>query len=305
MKKYKTVQSEDVFLRLDAYIAKEQLAPSRAFAHKLITDGCVLVNGKNEKVSYKVKENDEIMVDMPDAPKESDILREDIPLDILYEDSDLIVVNKARGVVVHPAPGNSTGTLVNALLGRGESLSSIGGVERPGIIHRLDKDTSGALIVAKNDFTHNALSKDLSERKVIRQYVAIVKGNFPNDKVEVDAPIGRSPRDRKRQTVISTGRHAKTTFVVNERFPKYTYITLRLHTGRTHQIRVHMAYIGRPVAGDPTYGGKIGELGLCGQALHAEYVEFVHPRTKEKMSFVADMPQDFQNALEELRAKNK
>ncbi len=299
------VEEDEKGARLDSYIAKQEGIVSRAFASKLIESGEVKVNAKVEvKTSFKVREDDIVEVCVPDL-KPYELKPEDMDIDVLYEDSDLLVVNKSRGMVVHPAPGSESGTLVNALLARCNDLSGIGGVQRPGIVHRLDKDTTGAMLVAKNDEAHQKLSKDIARRDVVREYLAIVRGNVAEDDAVIDMPIGRSTSDRKKQAVNLNGRSALTRLHVLERFGDYTLVKLRLQTGRTHQIRVHMSYIGRPVAGDPTYGGKLGELGLEAQALHSWRIEFTHPKTLERMSFEAEPPEDFKKALELLRSRQK
>ncbi len=299
------VEEDEKGARLDSYIAKQEGIVSRAFASKLIESGEVKVNAKVEvKTSFKVREDDIVEVCVPDL-KPYELKPEDMDIDVLYEDSDLLVVNKSRGMVVHPAPGSESGTLVNALLARCNDLSGIGGVQRPGIVHRLDKDTTGAMLVAKNDEAHQKLSKDIARRDVVREYLAIVRGNVAEDDAVIDMPIGRSTSDRKKQAVNLNGRSALTRLHVLERFGDYTLVKLKLQTGRTHQIRVHMSYIGRPVAGDPTYGGKLGELGLEAQALHSWRIEFTHPKTLERMSFEAEPPEDFKKALELLRSRQK
>ena len=299
------VEEDEKGARLDSYIAKQEGIVSRAFASKLIESGEVKVNAKVEvKTSFKVREDDIVEVCVPDL-KPYELKPEDMDIDVLYEDSDLLVVNKSRGMVVHPAPGSESGTLVNALLARCNDLSGIGGVQRPGIVHRLDKDTTGAMLVAKNDEAHQKLSKDIARRDVVREYLAIVRGNVAEDDAVIDMPIGRSTSDRKKQAVNLNGRSALTRLHVLERFGDYTLVKLRLQTGRTHQIRVHMSYIGRPVAGDPTYGGKLGELGLEAQALHSWRIDFTHPKPLERMSFEAEPPEDFKKALELLRSRQK
>lgn len=299
------VEEDEKGARLDSYIAKQEGIVSRAFASKLIESGAVKVNAKVEvKTSFKVREDDIVEVCVPDL-KPYELKPEDMDVDVLYEDSELLVVNKSRGMVVHPAPGSESGTLVNALLARCNDLSGIGGVQRPGIVHRLDKDTTGVMLVAKNDEAHQKLSKDIARRDVVREYLAIVRGNVAEDDAVIDMPIGRSTSDRKKQAVNVNGRSALTRLHVLERFGDYTLVKLRLQTGRTHQIRVHMSYIGRPVAGDPTYGGKQGELGLEAQALHSWRIEFTHPKTLERMSFEAEPPEDFKMALELLRSRQK
>jgi len=295
----------DAGLRLDVYLAKEQVAPSRSFIQRLIDDGSVRVNGRVEtKPSYRVRADDIIEVTLPPpdvAP--ACVPPEDIVIAVLYEDDDVLVVDKPRGMTVHPGAGRTTGTLVNALLGRQMNLSAIGGPLRPGIVHRLDRNTTGVMIVAKNDRAHLKLAADLAAHRVGRHYLALVRGGIVENEGVVDAPIGRHPVDRKRQAVVAGGRRAVTRFRTLERFGDYTLIEATLETGRTHQIRVHMQYIGRPVAGDPVYGGVRGELGLAAQALHSARVEFTHPATGEHMVFAADMPGDMRAAVEALRAR--
>lgn len=295
----------DAGLRLDVYLAKEQVAPSRSFIQKLIADGAVRVGGRVEtRPSFRVRAGDAIEVSLPPPPSDQVcVLPEDIPLNTLYEDDDVLVINKPRGMAVHPGAGRSAGTLVNALLGREMSLSGIGGPLRPGIVHRLDRDTTGVMIVAKNDNAHLKLAADLAARRVGRHYLALVRGNIIENEGLVDAPISRHSLDRKRQAVVSSGRRAATRFRTLERYGDYTLIQATLETGRTHQIRVHMQYIGRPVAGDPVYGGVRGELGLAAQALHSARVEFTHPATGERMVFEAEMPSDMRAAVEALRAR--
>ena len=296
---------EDAGLRLDVYLAKEQVAPSRSFVQRLIDDGSVRVNGRVEtKPSYRVRADDVIEVSMPPpevAP--ACVPPEDIVIAVLYEDDDVLVVDKPCGMTVHPGAGRTTGTLVNALLGRQMSLSGIGGPLRPGIVHRLDRNTTGVMIVAKNDRAHLKLAADLAAHRVGRHYLALVRGGIVENEGVVDAPIRRHPVDRKRQTVAVGGRRAVTRFRTLERFGDYTLIEATLETGRTHQIRVHMQYIGRPVAGDPVYGGVRGELGLAAQALHSARVEFTHPATGEYMVFAVDMPGNMRAAVEALRAR--
>ena len=285
------------------YLAKEQVAPSRSFIQRLIEDGAVRVNGKVEiKPSYRVRASDVIEVSLPPPEDVSACVPpEDIAIAVLYEDDDLLVVDKPRGMTVHPGAGRTTGTLVNALLGRQMNLSGIGGPLRPGIVHRLDRNTTGVMIVAKTDQAHLRLAADLAAHRVGRHYLALVRGNIVENEGVVDAPIGRHAVDRKRQAVVVGGRRAVTHFRTLERFGDYTLIEATLETGRTHQIRVHMQYIGRPVAGDPVYGGVRDELGLAAQALHSAKVEFTHPATGQHMVFVAEMPDDMRAAVGALR----
>ncbi|MCI7677854.1 MAG: RluA family pseudouridine synthase [Streptococcus orisratti] len=287
--------------RLDKALA-DLTTLSRSQANEEIKKGTVLVNGKAAKAKYAVKVGDVITYEIP----EDEILdyeAEDIPLDIIYEDEDVAVINKPQGMVVHPAAGHTSGTLVNALMYHIKDLSTINGVVRPGIVHRIDKDTSGLLMIAKNDISHKALAEELKDKKSLRKYLAIVHGNLPNDRGMIEAPIGRSEKDRKKQAVTAKGKEAVTRFQVLERFGNYTLVELTLETGRTHQIRVHMAYIGHPVAGDPLYGPRKTLKGQ-GQFLHARTLGFTHPRTGEVMTFTAEAPAIFQERLEELRQHN-
>ena len=287
--------------RLDKALA-DLTELSRSQANEAIKAGTVLVNGRLSKAKYAVKEGDVITYELP----EEEVLEykaEDIPLDIIYEDADVAVVNKPQGMVVHPSAGHTSGTLVNALMYHVKDLSSINGVVRPGIVHRIDKDTSGLLMVAKNDKAHNALAAELKDKKSLRKYVAIVHGNLPNDRGVIEAPIGRSDKDRKKQAVTAKGKPAVTRFTVLERFGNYTLVELQLETGRTHQIRVHMAYIGHPVAGDPLYGPRKTLKGH-GQFLHAKTLGFTHPTTGELVEFTAEEPAIFKETLEKLRKGN-
>ena len=288
-------------VRLDVFVA-EMGEITRSRAAKLLEDGCVLVNGKVAPKNLKLSFGDEVVLNMPD-PILYDITPEDITLDIVYEDNDLLVVNKPKGMVVHPAAGNFDGTLVNALMHHcGESLSGINGVMRPGIVHRIDKNTSGLLMVAKNDAAHNGLAEQIKEHSFTREYEAVVYGNLKNDSGTVDAPIGRHPVKRKQMAVTDKGsKHAITHYTVLERFGDFTHVRLRLETGRTHQIRVHMAYIGHPVAGDDVYGPKKVITSLCGQCLHAKKVGFVHPITNEYLEFESELPDYFQKFLRGIR----
>lgn len=289
---------KDAGVRLDKALA-DLTELTRSQANEAIKKGEVLVNGKVVKAKYAVKEGDEITYHLPEE-EVLEILAEDIPLEIIYEDQDVAVVNKPQGMVVHPSAGHTSGTLVNALMYHIKDLSSINGVVRPGIVHRIDKDTSGLLMIAKNDNAHRSLAAELKDKKSLRQYLAIVHGNLPNDRGVIEAPIGRSDKDRKKQAVIAGGRDALTRFKVLERFGHYTLVELTLETGRTHQIRVHMAYIGHPVAGDPLYGPKKSLKGN-GQFLHAATLGFTHPTTKEEMVFSAEVPEIFEKTLNDLR----
>ncbi|MGT2893253.1 RluA family pseudouridine synthase [Streptococcus downei] len=287
-------------LRLDKALA-DLSNLSRSQANQAIKDGSVLVNGQPKKAKYSVKAGDVISFEEPEE-EVLDYQAENLPLEIVYEDQDLAVVNKLQGMVVHPSVGHSSGTLVNALLYHIKDLSTINGVVRPGIVHRIDKDTSGLLMVAKNDQAHQALADELKAKKSLRKYLAIVHGNLPNDRGKIEAPIGRSEKDRKKQAVTAKGRPAVTHFHVLERFGNYSLLELRLETGRTHQIRVHMAYIGHPLAGDPLYGPRKTLKGH-GQFLHAQTLGFTHPRTGQVLEFSVQPPAIFQETLEKLRAR--
>ena len=294
-------EDNNIGLRIDAFLADycRDIVPgsSRSYIQKLIDEGAVRVGGQPVKSNYKIRKNDEIEMDVPD-PVIYNVEPEDIPLDIVYEDSDVIVINKPRGMVVHPAPGNYSGTLVNALLFHCKDLSDINGVRRPGIVHRIDKDTTGLLVVAKNNEAHKFLADQLKDHEVSRVYTALVEGVIDENSGTVNAPIGRHPVDRKMMCVnTKNGKEAVTHFTVLERYHDTTLIECRLETGRTHQIRVHMAYIGHPVVGDPVYGKK-NNRGMEGQALHAGELTFTHVRTSEKMTFTAPLPSDFQKLLD-------
>ncbi|PEY41368.1 RluA family pseudouridine synthase [Bacillus cereus] len=294
-----TVTEEQKSERIDKFLAGVNNEWSRSQVQQWIKDGVVTVNGNDIKGNYKVKVNDEIAVAIPE-PEELDILPEDMNLEIYYEDADVLVVNKPRGMVVHPAPGHTSGTLVNGLMHHCTDLSGINGVMRPGIVHRIDKDTSGLLMVAKNDMAHEALVNQLVAKTVTRRYKAIVHGVIPHDKGTIDAPIGRDKKERQSMTVDENGKHAVTHFQVLERFKDFTLVECRLETGRTHQIRVHMKYIGYPLAGDPKYGPK-KTLDINGQALHAGILGFDHPRTGEYIEFEAPVPAVFEEVLNVLR----
>ena len=287
--------------RLDKYIC-QNLDFSRENIKKHFEEKLVFVNGKNVKPNYKVKLNDEIEVKVIE-PKELEIKAEDIALDVVYEDDSLLVVNKERSMVVHPAPGNPDGTLVNALLNHCKgNLSTINSVIRPGIVHRIDKDTSGLLVVAKNDKAHLFLSEQLKEHKMERKYIMIVQGVIPHNDGRIEAPIGRDLSDRKKMAVtLKNSKPSVTHFKVLERFDKFTYVEASLETGRTHQIRVHMSHIGYPLLGDFTYGAKSNNLNASGQILHAKSISFIHPETNEEMHFDSSVPQYFQEILDQLR----
>lgn len=296
------VTDEDAKQRLDKYIASSEEELSRSRIQSLIEEGKVLVNGQSGKANYKVKVHDEISLQIEDD-REMDVEAEAIPLDIRYEDEDVIVINKPKGMVVHPANGNQHGTLVNALLYHVKDLSGINGVLRPGIVHRIDKDTTGLLIVAKNDIAHASLSKQLQTKSVNRLYYALVHGVIPHDFGTIDAPIGRDVNDRQKMAVTSTNsKDARTHFKVIERFQEYTLVECRLETGRTHQIRVHMQYIGYPVVGDEKYSYR-KTMKTNGQLLHAHQLTFVHPRTQQQITVEAPLPEQFEMILKELRAK--
>lgn len=286
-------------IRIDKYLATVIENHTRSQIQLLIEDDNVLVNGNSTKSNYILKENDLIGIDFPE-PESLDIIAQNIPLDIVYEDSDIVVVNKVSGMVVHPAAGNKDGTLVNALLYHCTDLSGINGKIRAGIVHRIDKDTSGLLVVCKNDMSHKFLSKEFSERNVSRKYIAICSGLIPHNYGKIDAPLGRNPNSRQQMIVINGGKNAITHFKVLERFADKTLVELELETGRTHQIRVHMKYIGYPVTGDPIYGHKKEEA-VTGQYLHAKTLGFIHPRTKEYVDFDSPLPDFFEEYINELR----
>ena len=295
MERINLVVSEDVSgLRLDKAIPLLYSDISRNSVQQLIDEANVLVNGKASNKKYTVKLNDSIQLNLPE-PKELSVIAENIPLEIVYEDEHLLVVNKPKGMVVHPAAGNYEGTLVNALLHHcGDSLSGINGVIRPGIVHRIDKDTSGLLIVAKNDIAHRGLAAQIKDHSFTREYRTVVVGNVKDDEGTIDAPIGRHPKDRKKQAVTDkNSKNAVSHYTVLERYNGFTFLKVRLETGRTHQIRVHMAYKGHPVAGDVVYGNPKKTYGLDGQCLHAATIGFIHPITKEYLEFTSDLPDYF------------
>lgn len=285
--------------RIDKVLSQELADYSRSQIQQWLKDERVMVNGTTVKANYKVKAGDQVTIAVPE-PTVLELTPENIPLEIVYEDEDVAVVNKPQGMVVHPSAGHPNGTLVNALLFHMQNLSSINDVIRPGIVHRIDKDTSGLLMIAKNDFAHESLAKQLKEKTSLRKYVALVHGVIPHEKGVIDAPIGRSKTDRKMQAVIEEGKPAVTHFQVLERFADFTLVELQLETGRTHQIRVHMKYIGYPLAGDPVYGPKKTLPGK-GQFLHAQVLGFEHPRTGEFLTFTAPLPEVFKKTLENLR----
>jgi 23S rRNA pseudouridine1911/1915/1917 synthase len=283
--------------RIDVYISMSLEDMSRNSVQKLIVDGRVTVNEKIVRSNYKTKINDEIKIIIPE-PELLDVKAENIDLSIVYEDDDLAVINKPQGMVVHPAAGHYGGTLVNGLMYHLKNLSSINGVMRPGIVHRLDKNTSGLMLVAKNDKSHNFLANCLKDHSINRIYYALVEGNVKDDTGKVDAPLGRSEKDRKKRAVTSkNSKNAVTNYQVVKRYGKYTLLKLKLETGRTHQIRVHMKYIGHAVVGDDVYGSKLNKFGLEGQLLHSKSVGFIHPTTKEYMEFDSELPEYFQRVL--------
>lgn len=288
--------------RLDKVLAGRLTQFSRSKLQRWISNGLVLVNGQQIADKYKVKIGDQVVV-TPEGPHPIDLKPEDIPLDIVYEDDDVLVVNKPQGMVVHPAPGHPDHTLVNALMYH-SPLSTINGEFRPGIVHRIDKDTSGLLMVAKNDRAHQSLAAQLKSKTTKREYIALVHGRIKEEKGTIDAPLGRSRKDRKKQAIVANGRHAVTHFKVLERYRNYTLIKCRLETGRTHQIRVHLASIGHPLAGDPLYGPRKTLPGR-GQYLHARLLGFVHPTTGKEMVFTAPLPAYFQQMIAKLRQGEK
>lgn len=298
------VPVEEPGQRVDKLLSAALEDLTRSAVQNLIENGCVTCQGKPLTKSAKLKVGDQVLVELPEV-RPLEVLPEEIPLSIVYEDGDLLVVNKPKGMVVHPAPGHESGTLVNALLAHcGDSLSGINGVARPGIVHRIDKDTSGLLIVAKNDFSHTRLAEQIQAHTFTREYSAVVYGSFKEEKGTVDQPLGRHPTDRKKMAVLphsASARRAVTHFWVVKRFQGFTQLRLRLETGRTHQIRVHMAYLGHPVAGDPVYGPKKAIVSLEGQCLHAGKIGFIHPRTGEYLKFEAPLPPYFTQFLQKLK----
>ena len=297
-----TAATEHAGVRLDAFLSADG-ALTRSQAARLIAEGRVRVNGKPAAKSARLSGGETVTVDVPQL-RETALPPQDIPLDVVYEDDDVIVVNKPTGLVVHPAPGHPDGTLVNALLHHcGDSLSGIGGEKRPGIVHRIDRDTSGLIIAAKNDAAHLALSAQLKDHSLSRTYECLVTGNMKQDSGTVDAPIGRSSADRKKMAVVPTGRRAVTHWEVVARYPGVTHLRCRLETGRTHQIRVHMDYIGHPILGDTVYGAKKPVPGLTGQCLHATGLRFIHPRTGEPVELHCPLPPEFTAMLQKLQSK--
>lgn len=292
---------EDAGRRMDAWLSEQIEELTRSAVQRLIQDGCVTADGKPLAKNYKITGKETVVVMLPE-PEPVDVVPQNIPLDVVFEDDDVIVVNKPKGLVVHPAPGHPDGTLVNALLYHcGDSLSGIGGELRPGIVHRIDRDTSGLIIAAKNDFAHQKLAAQLADHTLARIYHCIVVGNLHEDSGTIDAPIGRHPVDRKKMAVVHDGRHAVTHWRVLKRYQGYTYVECRLETGRTHQIRVHMASISHPILGDTVYGNKKEISGLQGQCLHAVGLRFIHPRTEEAVELHCELPEAFIRQLEKLR----
>lgn len=296
------VTKENIGKRLDAYVSSLKDNISRSNAQKLIKNNKIFVNGKNVKESYKVKENDEIRI-IIEEPKKSSLKPENIPLDIIYEDNDIIVINKPKGMVVHPGNGNHEGTLVNAVLAYAKDLSGIGGELRPGIVHRIDKDTSGLIIVAKNDEAHKNLSEEIKNHEVTKIYTCLVRGNISEDDATIDMPIGRDKNDRKKMAVTEDGKKAITHFRVLKRYGNYTLLRVKIDTGRTHQIRVHMAKIGHPIIGDEVYSNGKNEFNVHGQMLHSTYLKFKHPVTGKELELEAPLPQYFQDVLEQLKER--
>lgn len=294
------VDEDSVGKRLDIFISNRFEDKSRSYIQGIIEGETVTVNGKCRKSNYKLKLEDVVILEIPEAV-ELNIKAEEISLDVLYEDSDVIVINKPQDMVVHPAPGNYTGTLVNALLNHCRDLSGINGIIRPGIVHRIDKDTSGALIVAKNDNAHNSLAAQFKEHSIARSYLAIVEGIIKTDEGTIDHPIGRHPKDRIKMGVVESGKKAVTHYKVIERFASHTLVECNLETGRTHQIRVHMAKIGHPLVGDLVYGYKKQSFNLKGQTLHAKRLGFIHPSTNEYMEFISPLPAYFEKLIIRLR----
>lgn len=297
------VKDDEVGKRIDSYLSNKDNEISRVAVQRLIKNDKILVNGKSTKASYKVQENDNIKVE-EEKPKEISLKPQDIPVEIIYEDKDIIVVNKPKGMVVHPANGNPDGTLVNSLMSIcKDSLSGIGGEIRPGIVHRLDKDTSGVIVVAKNDKAHINLSEQIKNHEVEKTYIALVKGVVKANEATIDMPIGRSTKDRKKMAVTKTGKNAITHFKVIKRFHNYTLLEVKIETGRTHQIRVHLSQIGYPIVGDTTYSNGKNEWGIKGQCLHAKSLKFKHPITGEEMFLEAKMPEYFKKVINELDKK--
>jgi 23S rRNA pseudouridine1911/1915/1917 synthase len=290
--------------RLDLFLAENLTDYSRSYIQQLISENKVLVDGRLEKSNHKVKLGSTITIDIPDAITD-EIKPEPVNINIIYQDNDIAIINKQKGLVVHPAPGNYTGTLVNGLLYHCKDLSGINGKLRPGIVHRLDKDTSGVMVVAKNDSAHRLLAEDLKSREIKRSYIALVHGNIAEERGKIDAPIGRDPGERKRMAVVHKGsKNAITFFEVLERFGDFTLVNVNIKTGRTHQIRVHFSFIGNPVVGDEKYTNRKNSFKVKGQLLHAWKLVLKHPSTGEEMEFEAKLPKDFQTVLNELRRED-
>ena len=286
--------------RLDVYLSEQLGDMSRSYIQKIIKDKKVEVNGKIEKAKYLVKEDDKIKIEIP-TPKLLEVIPQDIPIDIVYEDNDVLIVNKHQNMVVHPAPGNYDNTLVNAILYHcKDKLSSINGVIRPGIVHRIDKDTSGLLMIAKNNNAHNSLAEQLKDHSITREYEFICHGVVKEDKITVDKPLGRNPKDRLKMAIVKDGKRAVTHFEVVERFDNFTHMRARLETGRTHQIRVHALSINHPLLGDPVYGPKNSKFKLEGQTLHAKKIGFIHPTTNEYIEFDSELPDYFKVIIKKL-----
>ncbi len=295
-------EEDEIGKRIDVYISSFRDDLSRSQVQKLIENGKITINGKETKNNYKLRKNDIIEIEIPD-PEPLDIVPEDIPLDICYEDKDIIIINKPQGMVVHPAPGHYSGTIVNAIMYHcGDDLSGINGCMRPGIVHRIDKDTSGIIVIAKSDSAHKSLAEQLACHSITRKYYAICTGNLKEDTGTIDKPIGRNPKDRKKMAVVEGGRRAVTHYKVLERFGgKYTLIEAQLETGRTHQIRVHMASIGHPLLGDTVYGSEKQPFKLQGQVLHAKVLGFIHPSTGEYVEFESPLPEYYEKLILKLR----
>jgi len=301
MKTMEFCVEDDKNERLDVFITSRIKDLSRTYVQKLIKKGYITVDGVTQKPNYRVKRGEKIRILIP-LPQKLEAKPEKIPLDVLYEDDDIVVVNKPKGMVVHPAPGNYSGTLVNALLYHCDNLSGINGKIRPGIVHRLDKDTSGVMVAAKNDLAHRKLVEQIKQRKIKKEYIALVHGCIKEERGTIDAPIGRHPVDRKKMAVTANNsKHAVTHFEVLERFKDFTLVKVFLYTGRTHQIRVHMAYIGHPVVGDPKYSSVKNNMGLDTQALHARVLGLYHPTTGEYIEFEAPIPEELESVLKKLR----
>lgn len=304
MEKY-IVNQEEQGKRLDIYVVNKSSELTRTAVQRLIEQEHILVNGRKQKASYKVLEGDIITIERVEA-KSIELKAQEIPIEIVYEDKDIIVVNKPKGMVVHPANGNPDGTLVNAIMAIcGDSLSGIGGEIRPGIVHRLDKDTSGLIIVAKNNKAHVNMSEQIKNHEVKKTYIALVRGKVKENEATIDMPVGRSPSDRKKMAVTKNGKNAITHIKVLKRYDKYTLLEINIETGRTHQIRVHLAHIGYPVVGDYTYSNGKNEFGVVGQCLHARYLEFKHPITGKKMKLEAHIPEYLEEILKQLDIKSE